>query len=97
MELARPVPAEGGSGWRPAMVLPNAHHGDANLAVFQVTARLPVALELTFLSSPRHAGADDVGDRLATLTGAGLTSRLADGEAAFEARFRSTFGNLEVR
>ncbi len=78
-----------------ALWLPNAAERGANVAMLQITGRLPLTLDLAFLGSPAAAArpASLAADALAAaLSGAALTARLATAEAAFEARFAATFG-----
>jgi mannosyl-oligosaccharide glucosidase len=84
------------------LVLPDVVQPGANLAVLQVTALLPLRLDLAFTAGlPLGGGGTrDSGGappaqlqrRVEAVTGAGLRRLLAEGEAAFEARFAAALG-----
>ncbi len=71
-----------------ALTLPNVAQRGANVAIVQITALLPLALDLAFVSGPQQ----QLAERVDAVSGAGLTTLLASGAAAFERRFASTFG-----
>jgi len=83
--------------------LPDISEPNANVAVLQITARLPLTLDIAFLNSPHGDNEDsgggglanDEGSRASRLTGSALTEKLSEAEAAFETRFRDTFGALD--
>lgn len=75
--------------------LPDLAEAGANLAIFQMTAQLPVALDLSFLSGLLGSGTGEAPPaRLAAVSSTGLQQLLAAGAAAFEQRFDATFGSL---
>jgi len=77
------------------LVLPNVAEQGANVAVFQVTALLPLALDLSFVSGLSGAGSGSApANRLAAVSGTGLQRLLSAGSTAFAQRFASTFGML---
>lgn len=71
-----------------ALTLPNVAQRGANVAIVQITALLPLALDLAFVSGPQQ----QLAERVDAVSGAGLTTLLASGAVAFERRFASTFG-----
>lgn len=73
-----------------ALTLPNIAQRGANVAVVQITALLPLALDLSFVSGQHQ----QLADRIDAVSGSGLASLLAAGAAAFEQRFAATFGSL---
>ena len=73
-----------------ALTLPNVSQRGANVAVVQITALLPLALDLAFVSGPHH----QLAERVEAVSGTGLASLLAAGAAAFERRFGATFGTV---
>ncbi|GBG60662.1 hypothetical protein CBR_g11887 [Chara braunii] len=70
--------------------LPNSVSKRSNLVVYQITAEFPLKLDIIFISNV-------VGDERSTagrvdgLSGAQLSAKLADEEAAFDKRFDDTF------
>lgn len=78
------------------LTLPDVAQPGANLAVFQVTALLPLALDLAFVSGlPDPANPpEQVAQRVAAVSGVGLQQLLAAGAQAFEQRFAATFPAL---
>lgn len=69
------------------MYLPDQVSPGANLAVFQVTANLPLALDITLLAHEEEYDAESEDKRLQQLTGKGLLGLLAEGEDRFERSF----------
>lgn len=74
------------------LVLPNTALPGSNLAIFQVTALLPLALDLSFVSNLETAASTPA--RLAAVSGAGLQHLLSAGAAAFERRFAASIGSV---
>ena len=83
-----------------SLTLPDTAQPGGNVAVFQLTTVLPLALDLSFLgglpggSSGSGAGQPPA-ERLAAVSGDGLRRLLAQGAAGFERRFAAAFGPLE--
>ncbi|EFN57426.1 hypothetical protein CHLNCDRAFT_20925, partial [Chlorella variabilis] len=77
------------------LVLPDTTQPGSNLAIFQVTAVLPLAIDLSFVSGLKAGSTGQhLAGRVAAVSGSGLKQRLAAGAAAFEQRFAGTFGSL---
>jgi mannosyl-oligosaccharide glucosidase len=84
-----------------ALTLPDTAEEGATFAAVQVTAQLPLTLDLAFLggvvAGPRRPGSPaDAAEAWAVgeLSGARLGQRLRRGESEFERHFEVTFGNL---
>lgn len=82
------------------LVLPDAAQAGPNVAVLQLTARLPLSLDLSFVSGLDSRGpsqpssAAQLAQRVAAVSGAGLARLLAAGAATFQARFAAAFPAL---
>lgn len=77
-----------------SLELPDVAEPRANVGVVQVTGRLPLALDVTFVSksASRHTG-DDSG-KVKSLSGPNFSTKLAIAEATFHRRFAAAFGDL---
>lgn len=75
------------------LVLPDTVHPRSNVAIVQVTALLPLSLDLSFVGGLTDGTTDGMlAARVDAVSGSGLQQLLATGKEAFEQRFATTFG-----
>ncbi|KAL4859841.1 Mannosyl-oligosaccharide glucosidase GCS1 [Chlorella vulgaris] len=75
------------------LVLPDTVHPRSNVAIVQVTALLPLSLDLSFVGGLTDGLTDGMlAARVDAVSGSGLQHLLATGDEAFEQQFATTFG-----
>lgn len=76
-----------------SLVLPNTEDSqDSNLAILQITLRLPFSLDITFLKGQVSPHSSMMESRRAEMSRDSLTRALLQAEASFENEFVSKFG-----
>lgn len=74
--------------------LPNTKQPQANVAVIQILATLPTNFDLVFSPESKSATKQSTNSALTDLIGSKLSKKLRTAEAAFNSRFKATFGDL---
>lgn len=78
-----------------SLTLPNGMEEDSNVGVIQITAVLPMTVDVTFVKGHVVPHSQQARDRASALSGESLTTILERSERSFEEKFNSLFGNLE--
>ena len=77
-----------------SLVFPNEHAEDSNVAVLQITAILPMTLDVSFVKGGVEIHSSVTEQRAEELSGEALTRKVSQSEEKFHSKFRSTFGDL---
>ena len=78
-----------------SLTLPNGMEEDSNVGVIQITAVLPMTIDVTFVKGGIAPHSQEALERAKSLSGEDLTLLLKKSERSFTEKFDSIFGNLE--
>ena len=77
-----------------SLVLPNEQEDESNVSILQITAILPMTIDISFVKGGIEAHSAEARTRAEALSGASLSAKLQSSEKAFEKKFKRLFGDL---